>query len=88
MRAESTLKECAKDDFSNLSEFNLKRLRKAMEGTPLLDPLNLIFFAEQIFALNIAPDGLLPETILTMQELFLIYTFIFKKKEGDYFLGL
>jgi len=43
-RASSTLEKCAIDDFSKLGEFSLKTLRKAMDGSPMLDPLNLLFF--------------------------------------------
>lgn len=46
LRAQRTLEQAASNNFSQLIKFNLKSLRKVMEGKPLLDPLNLLFLGE------------------------------------------
>ena len=45
-RAKRTLEQAASDNFAQLDKFQLKTLRKAMEGKPMLDPLNLLFLGE------------------------------------------
>ena len=59
-----------------------------MEDQPLLDPLNLLFFKEQIFQLGYIEETDLPQMLKTTFELLLCYTFIFFKKESqDYFIN-
>lgn len=47
-----TLEKAASEDFAKLEQFTLKNLRKVMEGSPLLDPLVLLFLKDKIFELE------------------------------------
>jgi len=86
-RGELTLTKAAANDFENLSKFTLKTLRKAMEGSPMLDPLNLLFFVDKILELHFIDDQRLAETIKALFDLSLSYALVFKK-EKDYYTCL
>ena len=78
IRAASTLKKCAKDDFKNLSLFKVRDLRKVMEDSPLLDPFNLFFFKDQILQLGYIAESDLPVTLKALFDLLMSYMMVFK----------
>ena len=77
-RAESTLKKCAEEDFKNLIEFNVRNLRKVMDGAPFLDPFNLLFIKDQLFKLGYIDETDLPVTLKSIFDILLGYTMVFR----------
>ena len=86
-RAATTLKKCAEEDFAHLDQFTLRKLRKAMGDQPPLDPLNLLFFKEQIYGLGYVAEAEMPAMLKATFDLLMSYALVFKRRD-DYFLGL
>lgn len=87
MRASMTLEKAATEDFKDLGNFSIRNLRKAMDGSPLLDPLNLLFLREQVFDLELIEDEQIPEMIKAFFDLHMSYAIVFKRQD-DYFICL
>ena len=48
-RADLTIDQVRKENYTNLQEYNLKDLRKVSKLPNVLDPSNLLFFSKQMF---------------------------------------
>ena len=82
-----TLEKAASEDFKEIEKFQIKSLRKVMEGSPVLDPFNLLFLRQQIFDLEYVEEAQLPEMIKAFFDLQMSYALVFKRNP-DYFICL
>jgi hypothetical protein len=90
LRAKRTLEQAATDNFAQLEKFQLKSLRKAMEGKPMLDPLNLLFLGESIFELGYVSsedEAELCKMTKFMFDLCLAYALVFTR-EREFYINL
>ena len=83
-RAKHTLEKAAANNFEQVGEFKLKKLRKVMEGKPLLDPLNLLYLGNAIFDLGYVNASDMPETTKSMLDLYLSYVLVFTQSDEFY----
>ena len=78
-RAKMTFEKAASDNFGKLDLFSMKTLRKVMDGSPMLDPLNLLFLRDQIFELSYVEEEKLPEMIKAFFDILMAYILLFKR---------
>ena len=57
----------------------MKTLRKVMDNSPMLDPLNLLFLRDQIFELSYVEEDKLPEMIKAFFDILMAYILLFKR---------
>lgn len=86
-RAQLTLEKAASNDFEMLNQFTCQTLRKPMQGSHMLDPMNLLFFHSKIFELGYVEEGKLADILKVFFDLLLSYALVFKQKV-DYQIGI
>lgn len=82
-----TLEKAADNDFDKLSQFSIQTLRKPMAGSPMLDPMNLLFFFERIVELDFIEETKLPETLKAFFDCLVGYALVFSLR-ADYHEGI
>jgi len=84
------LEQASANNFDQLDKFKLKTLRKAMEGKPLLDPLNLLFLGDQVFELGFVSETDEAELCTLTKQMFdlcMAYSLVFTR-ETEFYINL
>ena len=90
-RGKVTLQKAAENEYEHIDQFKLKRLRKAMESKPMLDPFNLVYLGNSIIELGYVSESDMPvfcATIKSLFDLYLGFILLFTQSSVEYWVNL